>query len=76
MLLAQLEILNSKTLQLYLHNNNLTTLDANLFPRYENLDIVDIRHNPWVCDCENQWLISNLLPVVLKKHPTMGKDLV
>ncbi|KAG4071851.1 hypothetical protein HA402_006012 [Bradysia odoriphaga] len=60
---------------LYLHNNNLSTLDANLFPRYDNLDVVDLRHNPWVCDCENQWMISNLLPIIIKKHPTMSKDL-
>lgn len=58
---------------LYLHNNNLSTIDANLFPRYDNLDVIDLRHNPWVCDCENQWMISNLLPIIIKKHPTMSK---
>jgi len=62
---------------LYLHNSNISVLDANLLlPRWETLDIVDIRHNPWVCDCENQWLITNLLPMIIKKHPTMSDDLV
>jgi len=62
--------------ELYLHNNNISTLDANLFPHWDNLDIIDIRHNPWVCDCENQWVISNLLPEIILKHPTMSKDLI
>lgn len=47
-----------------------------MFPDYENLDIIDIRRNPWVCGCENEWLIANLLPKIIKKHPTMSKDLV
>ncbi|KAJ6647296.1 Leucine-rich repeat neuronal protein 1 [Pseudolycoriella hygida] len=61
---------------LYLHNNNLTTLHSNMFPSYTTLDIVDIRFNPWICDCENQWIISNLLPLIIKKHPTMNRDIV
>jgi len=61
---------------IYLHNSNISVLDANLFPRWETLDYIDIRHNPWICDCENQWLITNLLPMIIKKHPTMSEDLI
>jgi hypothetical protein len=47
---------------LYLHNNNITTLDSHLIGRWDEMEVVDIRQNPFSCDCENQWIIDTLLP--------------
>uniref|UniRef100_A0A1B0GJL0 LRRCT domain-containing protein n=1 Tax=Lutzomyia longipalpis TaxID=7200 RepID=A0A1B0GJL0_LUTLO len=46
---------------LYLHNNNLTTLDMMTLANWEHLEVLDIRNNPWLCDCSNQWMIDRLL---------------
>ncbi|XP_059622322.1 leucine-rich repeat-containing protein 15-like [Phlebotomus argentipes] len=46
---------------LYLHNNNLTTIDMMMLANWEHLEVLDIRHNPWLCDCSNQWMVDRLL---------------
>ncbi|XP_053687687.1 leucine-rich repeat neuronal protein 3-like [Sabethes cyaneus] len=62
--------------KLYLHNNNLTTLDSQTLARWDDMDVVDIRVNPWDCDCHNQWLVETLLPLIEKTTPEIMNNVV
>lgn len=62
--------------QLYLHNNNLTMLDSQLLARWDDMEVIDIRVNPWLCDCDNQWMVETLLPIVEKTTPKMVNNIV
>lgn len=62
--------------RLFLHNNNLTELDSNLLAHWTEMEVVDIRQNPWDCGCENQWLIETLLPVIEKTTPKIMNNIV
>lgn len=55
--------------KLVLSNNALQRLDGNFLARWDKLQVLDIRFNPWLCDCENQWLVSSLLPLLEANHP-------
>lgn len=55
---------------LHLTKNNLTTLDSHFIGHWENLEIVDFTYNPWSCDCDNQWLVDTLLPMLEEKNTT------
>ncbi|KAI5709110.1 hypothetical protein M8J76_010323 [Diaphorina citri] len=55
--------------KLVLSNNALQRLDGTLVARWDKLKVLDIRYNPWMCDCENQWLVSSLLPLLEANHP-------
>lgn len=61
--------------QLYLHNNNLSYLDSHLLSRWDQLEVIDIRANPWMCDCDNQWLIGTLIPDIVATKPGMTENL-
>lgn len=60
----------------YLHNNNLSTLDAQLLTHWAEMELVDIRQNPWNCDCDNQWLVETLVPVIEKTTPNTLNNIV
>lgn len=62
--------------QLYLHNNNLTVLDSLLLARWDDMEVIDIRVNPWVCDCDNQWMVETLLPIIEKTTPKIVNNIV
>ncbi|XP_055527838.1 leucine-rich repeat neuronal protein 3-like [Wyeomyia smithii] len=62
--------------KLYLHNNNLSTLDAQTLARWDNMDVIDMRVNPWNCDCQNQWLVETLLPQIEKTTPEIMNNVV
>nr|CAD7407336.1 unnamed protein product [Timema poppensis] len=46
---------------IWLNNNELEYLDSHLVARWDKLEILDIQVNPWMCDCENQWMVSTLV---------------
>uniref|UniRef100_A0A1Q3FN08 Putative leucine-rich transmembrane protein n=1 Tax=Culex tarsalis TaxID=7177 RepID=A0A1Q3FN08_CULTA len=60
----------------YLHNNNLSTLDGQLLTHWSEMEVVDIRQNPWQCDCDNQWLVETLVPVIEKTTPNTLNNIV
>lgn len=62
--------------QLYLHNNNLTMLDSQLLARWDDMEVIDIRVNPWLCDCDNQWMVETLLPIIEKTTPKLVSNVV
>lgn len=44
--------------------NNLSSLDRHLLGHWDVLHYLILEGNPWMCDCENQWMVSVLLPSV------------
>lgn len=50
--------------QLYLNNNNISILDSHLVARWDNVKALDIRANPWRCDCVNQWMVDKIIPLI------------
>jgi Leucine-rich repeat (LRR) protein len=50
--------------KLFLNNNNLTTLEETTFINWEDMKEVHIHDNPWVCDCEIQWIVTQLMPII------------
>lgn len=48
----------------------MSTLDHNLIGRWDEIDEIDIRYNPWKCDCVNQWMVDQLIPLIKEKSKT------
>ncbi|CAH1963122.1 unnamed protein product [Acanthoscelides obtectus] len=59
--------------ELYLGNNKLSYLESELVARWDALLALDINDNPWTCECENQWLIEDLMPIYIKLNPANAK---
>lgn len=55
--------------KLYLSNNNLSSLDSNTFIRWTDMEEIHIHDNPWLCDCELQWVLDILMPIIKKTTP-------
>jgi Leucine rich repeat len=55
--------------KLFLDNNNLTSLQAQTFTKWEEMEEVHIHDNPWLCDCELEWFVTFLMPIVKKTTP-------
>ena len=64
----------SNFLQLYLNNNNLTSIDQNMLVRWDKVTTIDLRWNPWNCDCTNHWLIQSLMKEINTTKPVLAKD--
>lgn len=54
--------------ELHLQSNALHTLPAQLAV-WKDLDVVDVQNNPWRCDCNMDWFISDLMPVLANTNP-------
>lgn len=59
--------------QLYLGNNKLSYLDSDIVARWDGLSELNINENPWTCECENQWLIEDLMPIYLRINEQQAK---
>jgi len=75
--------------KLYLDSNNLTTLDHHTFINWKRMDEIHLHDNPWLCDCQLQWVSLILMPVIkettphlidhircAEPHPMVGQKLV
>ncbi|XP_067637406.1 leucine-rich repeat neuronal protein 3-like [Eurosta solidaginis] len=60
--------------KLYLHNNNLTQLDHGLLERWDKITVLDLRYNPWICDCNNRWLVEVLMIQINNTNPLLTED--
>lgn len=59
--------------KLYLSHNKLGYLDSHLLTHWDKLEALELQNNPWICDCENQWIVSDLVPTMVKnKLPLTG----
>ncbi|XP_017776013.1 PREDICTED: leucine-rich repeat-containing protein 4-like [Nicrophorus vespilloides] len=61
-----------KLSKLYINNNMLAHLDLEL--NWDGIVDMDIRNNPWTCECENQWLIDVLMPIYEKINATQALE--
>lgn len=61
--------------KLYLQDNKLTSLDSHLVLRWDHLEYLDLRYNPWTCECENQWIADILMPIYIKINETLAKEM-
>lgn len=61
---------------LYLHNTNISNLDSHLIGRWDEMEVVDIRNNPWSCNCDNQWLVDTLLPKMKDRTPELAGEVM
>ncbi|CAH0549521.1 unnamed protein product [Brassicogethes aeneus] len=50
-------------MKLYIQNNKLSSIEAEVISSWDRLSDLDIRGNPWSCECNNQWMISTLMPI-------------
>lgn len=62
--------------ELNLHNNNLTYLDHDLLERWDKIKTIDLRRNPWNCECENSWLINTLMVQIKDATPNLVNEVV
>lgn len=43
--------------------------------RWDQVSQLRLDGNPWVCDCENQWMVDTLLPTLERADPKFGLGL-
>lgn len=55
--------------RLYLDNNNLSSLDSMTFSSWKTMEEVHIHDNPWLCDCNLQFVNKILMPIIRKTTP-------
>ncbi|RZC36938.1 LRR 8 domain containing protein, partial [Asbolus verrucosus] len=61
--------------KLHLQNNKLETISDSLVQNWSQLTDLDLTNNPWSCDCENQWLVDELMPLYLHLDEEKAKSL-
>jgi len=55
--------------KLFLDNNNLTSLDNHMFIRWKEMTDIHLHDNPWLCDCNLQWVSIILMPIIKETSP-------
>lgn len=66
----------SCSLQVFLQNNKLTYIEYDLVLKWDSLTELDIRDNPWTCECENQWLVDQLMPAYIKINESIASEVM
>jgi len=54
--------------KIYLNDNALTHINHTLAP-WEHVDFIFIEHNPFVCDCNLEWMVTNLVHYIITNQP-------
>ncbi|XP_059479910.1 leucine-rich repeat neuronal protein 2-like [Neocloeon triangulifer] len=50
--------------RLHLNGNSLGRLPKELLRRWDALDELRLQGNPWVCDCDSQWILTDLIHIL------------
>ncbi|CAB3363220.1 Hypothetical predicted protein [Cloeon dipterum] len=50
--------------RLHLNDNNLGRLPKELLKRWDALDELRLQGNPWICDCDSQWILTDLIHIL------------
>ncbi|XP_044260532.1 protein flightless-1-like [Tribolium madens] len=61
--------------KLFLQNNKLASIDMEIILNWKDLDALDLTENAWTCECENQWMIDELMPIYLQLDEDKAKAL-
>ncbi|XP_063923630.1 leucine-rich repeat neuronal protein 1-like [Zophobas morio] len=61
--------------KLYLQDNKLSYIDMQLILQWKDLTELDLTNNPWTCECENQWIVDELMPIYLRLDDQKAKRL-
>ncbi|KAJ3652392.1 hypothetical protein Zmor_018361 [Zophobas morio] len=61
--------------KLYLQDNKLSYIDMQLILQWKDLTELDLTNNPWTCECENQWIVDELMPIYLRLDEQKAKRL-
>lgn len=61
--------------KLNISNNKLTHLNSTFLAKWDYLTELDIRANPWTCECENQWMIEELMPLYVGLNVVQAKEI-
>lgn len=61
--------------KLFMEYNNISYLSKHTLNHLGSLKALDLRGNPWSCDCLNQWLVSELIPEYMKIDEPQSKEL-
>lgn len=57
--------------KLFLNNNNLTTLESDLFNTWDDMTEIHIHDNPWLCDCNLDFVVKHVMARINKTTPHM-----
>lgn len=57
--------------RLFLNDNNLATLTSDTFRSWDDMEELHLHDNPWLCDCELQYVLSQLMPIINRTTPHM-----
>uniref|UniRef100_A0A0A9VZD4 Leucine-rich repeat-containing protein 15 n=2 Tax=Lygus hesperus TaxID=30085 RepID=A0A0A9VZD4_LYGHE len=49
--------------------NKLAWLDSEFIANWDKIEQFGFDENPWVCDCQNQWFLYELIPAIHKIQP-------
>lgn len=55
--------------KIFLDNNNLSSLEYMMMPRWNEMSEIHIHDNPWLCDCKMDWIVTILMPIIEKTTP-------
>ncbi|CAH0404486.1 unnamed protein product [Chilo suppressalis] len=62
--------------ELYMKSNALSKVYPQLLSRWDLLTAIDVSGNPFRCDCETQWMVDVLVPIVDKLKPNASEAMV
>lgn len=51
-------------------------MDSDILANWDSLSELNINDNPWMCECENQWLIEDLMPIYVRINPNDSKTIM
>lgn len=51
-------------------------LRVNTTGDWATIQVIDLRYNPWACECKNQWMIDTLIPQIMKDNEPLTQNLV
>lgn len=55
-----------------MNNNNLSVLEREWSDRWDKVTTIDLRFNPWICDCTNEYLIETLMDQINTTRPLLA----
>ncbi|CAL4064555.1 unnamed protein product [Meganyctiphanes norvegica] len=61
--------------ELHINSNSLSTISKEMLP-WSSLKVVDLQNNPWNCDCNLEWLATELMPYLERTNPTKTLSLL